>query len=344
MEKVLIFQPYLSNRKLSSSTIERQFRFLTNDKNKRVYVLLDKSEVEYAHRLAENTDFYPIVLDYLLDNVNAAVDNLIDLYDFKELYIARTYFTPCTKEVIDGFKTLTIEKDDRYWRNLVPIKFALYGRQVHHMIYDPLEMQYDELIDSKFYHKYSSMSNVDGAKTHPFADLGYYDKNKEVPLLDKIYKFTFGGTAFSKEREALIQSIYDKVGSLNKCGVFIRTSSFDNLVPNEEYEDLTSKSLFTYTIPSQCDKYMSFTRMLLALSQGTIPFIHPDNNLDCLFGEGFEFRDDLRSFFKELTISVEMLQRFMSTMSMTKLMSLNAEYMDTWHNTEYYSWLQNNCK
>lgn len=343
MQNVLVFQPYLSNRKLSSNTIERQFRFLTKDDDIRAYVLLDKSEVDYAHHLAENTKFYPIVLDYLLDDVGAAIDNLIDKYDFQSLYIARTYFTPCTQEVIDGFKTLTIEKDDRYWRNLVPIKFASYGRQVHHIIYDPLEMQYDELIDGQFYTKYSSMTNVDGAKTHNFADIGYYDKGKEVDIKDKIFKFTFGGTAFSEERAKLVQDIYDRMKYLLQCNLFIRTNELDNLVDNSVYEDLTSKSLFTYTIPSQCDKYMSFTRMLLALSQGTIPLVHHNNNLDCLFGEGFEFREDLREFFEKLIMTPEQLQEFIQYHSIPQLHEHYTMLMDEWHRTRYYQWLQSHC-
>lgn len=343
MQNILVFQPYLSNRKLSSNTVERQFRFLTKDANNRVYVLLNKSEVDYAHHLAETTKFYPIVLDYLLDNVSSAIDNLIDIYDFQHLYIARTYFTPCTQDIIEGFKTLTIEKDDRYWRNLVPIKFANYGRQVHHIIYDPLEMQYDELIDKQFYTKYSSMTNVDNAKAHNFADIGYYDKGMEVSAQSKQYKFTFGGTAFSEERERLIEDIYNRTKDLLEVNTFIRTKSFDNLVNNDVYEDLTSKSLFTYTIPSQCNKYMSFTRMLLALSQGTIPLIHPDNNLDCLFGEGFEFREDLQELFEELIVSPETLQNFIQYNSMPQLKKHYNTLMDMWHSTKYYQWLQDNC-
>lgn len=344
MQNVLVFQPYLSNRKLSSNTVERQFRFLTKDEDTRVYVLFDKSEVDYANHLAEDTKFYPIVLDYLLDDVGAAVDNLIDKYDFQTLYIARTYFTPCTQENVEHLSKLDFDgNDDRYWRNLVPIKFARYDRQVRHIIYDPLELQYDELIDQQFYTKYSSMTNVDGAKAHNFADIGYYDKGKEVNIKDKVFKFTFGGTAFSEERERLVKNIYDRMKNLLQCNLHIRTTDTNNLVDNSVYEELTSKSLFTYTIPSQCDKYMSFTRMLLALSQGTIPLIHQDNNLDCLFGEGFEFREDLREFFEKLIMTPEQLQEFIQYHSIPQLHEQYLEFMNEWHQTRYYQWLQSNC-
>ena len=48
MKNVLIFQPYLSNRKLSSGTIERQCRFLKYEKDTKVYALFDASEKDYA--------------------------------------------------------------------------------------------------------------------------------------------------------------------------------------------------------------------------------------------------------------------------------------------------------
>ena len=343
MKNVLLFQTYLSNRKLSSNTVERQFRFLQKEPDTKVYVLLGEDESEYAKYLENNTTLIPALVDYLEDNVNAAIDNLIEKYDFESLYIARTYFTPCTQEIIDGFKNLTLEKDNRYWRNTVPIRFASYGRPVHHIIYDPLEMQYDELIDERFYDKFSSMNNVEGAKPHSYADLGYYDKGVEVATNDKEFKFTFGGTAMSAEREALIQTLYNDMHELWTVNLFVRTSTTNNLVDNSVYEDLTSKSLFTYTIPSQCDKYMSFTRMLLALSQGTIPLIHPDNNLDCLFGEGFEFRDSLREFFEKLIMSPEELVQFIKYHSIVNLQMFHRGFIEHWKNTEYYQWLQKNC-
>ena len=340
MRKVLVFQPYLSNRTLSSNTIERQFRFLTKDEDTRAYVLLDKSEVDYANHLAEDTKFYPIVEDL----ASQVINKLQKQYNFEALYIARTYFTPATQENVEHLIKFDFdENDDRYWRDFYVKEFAELGVPVHHIIYDPLELQYDEIIKPESYIKYSSMTNVDGAKAHNFADIGYYDKGKEVDIKDKIFKFTFGGTAFSEERERLVKNIYDRMKNLLQCNLHIRTTDTNNLVDNSVYEELTSKSLFTYTIPSQCDKYMSFTRMLLALSQGTIPLIHQDNNLDCLFGEGFEFREDLQEFFEKLIMTPEQLQEFIQYHSIPQLHERYLELMNEWHQTRYYQWLQSNC-
>lgn len=337
MKNVLIFQPYLSNRKLSSNTLERQFRFLKYIGNCKVFALLDTTESDYAETLVQCGWISPIVID--LHNLKLdAVRQIQKDYNFDTVYISRTYFTPSTQEVIDNLKNMTFDKSDfRYWRNYVPIELAKMGTKIEHMIYDPLETTYEQIIDALKYKKYSSMHNVKDARIHDFADLGYYDKDKEI--INKQYKFTFGGTAFSEERADLITSIYDKLNSIKYCNVFIRTDAMDNTISNDKYEELTALSMFTYTIPSQDKQYMSFTRMLLALSQGTIPLIHPDNNLDCLFAkEDSDFRSSLKDFFKELIINVDDLKELLNNgVLATKRYD---ELLDMWHETEYFKMLQ----
>lgn len=340
MINVLIFQPYLSTRKLSSNTLERQFRFLKYRKDTKVYALFDISEKEYADTL-QNTWITPLVVN-ITTNPTFKPKDLQKQYNFQALYIARTYFTPATKEHIENLKYFEWDAaDDRYWRDLVPMLFAKLNVPVNQMIYDPLELKYDELIDSELYKKYSSMNNVEGAKCHNFADLGYYDKNKEVPVEDKIYDFTFGATAICSDygRGEVIKSLYNSFHCLQKVNMFIRVDDIDTLVPNDKYEDLTRKSLFTYTIPSQNPQYVSFTRMLLALSQGTMPLVHPDNNLGCLFGEGFEYRDSLKDFFDKLIYSPEQLEHLLRASDSLKIETYK-RLLDEWHQTEYYQWLQ----
>lgn len=329
---VLIFQPYLSNRKLSSGTLERQFRFLKYRDDVKVYALLDISEVDYAEELRKNDWVTPIVMQDFCDNVITNVKFLQEKHKFEEIYIARTYFTPCTQEQKEHLKNFDFSgDDDRYWRNWVPVEFSKLGVQIKHIVYDPLELNYTGIIPDSLYAMYSSMNNVENACPHDFADLGYYDVNKEVK--DKQFLFTFGATAVEDSRAALITSIYESLKDIESCNVFIRTKDFDNIIDNKEYEELTSKSMFTYTIPSYDPKYMSFTRMLLALSQGTIPLIHPDNNLDCLFGEGFEYRDSLKDLFKELVIVPDNIIYFCNKKNYESL-------LEKWHNTEYYNMLQ----
>lgn len=340
MKNILIFQPYLSTRALSSGTLERQFRFLSLGKQHKVYALLDISEKDYGETL-ENSWVTPVYAN--LGNYESminAVKQIQNDFNFEELYIARTYCTPVKQEDIDALKCFEGEatKDFRYLRNYVPIEFSSYGLQVKHMVYDPLELMYDELIPKEQYQKYSSMNNVDNALPHMFADFGYYDKDKEVSLEEKELNFVFGGTAPDEKREKWLKDLYD-LNAFDKNKVFIRTKSIDNLVPNAEYEMLASKALFTYVLPSYNPKCMSFTRMLLALSQGTIPLLHPENNLDCLFGYGFEMRDTLKLFFKSLIISIEDLKEMLSR-DRKLLLSIYKSRLSFWHNTTYHQWLK----
>lgn len=339
MKNILIFQPYLSTRALSSGTLERQFRFLSLGKQHKVYALLDISEKDYGETL-ENSWVTPVYAN--LDNYESminAVKQIQNDFNFEELYIARTYCTPVKQEDIDALKCFEGEatKDFRYLRNYVPIEFSSYRLQVKHMVYDPLELMYDELIPKEQYRKYSSMNNVDNALPHMFADFGYYDKDKEVSLEDKELNFVFGGTAPDEKREQWLKELY-KFNEDLENRVFVRTKYTDNLVPNAEYETLASKALFTYVLPSYNPKCMSFTRMLLALSQGTIPLLHPDNNLDCLFGYGFEMRDTLKSFFESLIIDIKDLEVLLQSKKDSK--EFYQSRLTAWHNTTYYQWLK----
>lgn len=340
MKNILIFQPYLSTRALSSGTLERQFRFLSLGKQHKVYALLDISERDYAETLKDSW-VIPICADLsTYESMINAVKQIQNDFNFEELYIARTYCTPVKQEDIDALKCFEGEatKDFRYLRNYVPIEFSSYGLQVKHMVYDPLELMYDELIPKEQYQKYSSMNNVDNALPHMFADFGYYDKDKEVSLEDKELNFVFGGTAPDEKREQWLKDLYD-LNASDKNRVFIRTKVIDNLVPNAEYEMLASRALFTYVLPSYNPKCMSFTRMLLALSQGTIPLLHPENNLDCLFGYGFEMRDTLKPFFEGLIMPMSKLEAMLSLSEFTKK-SYYKTLLDAWHNTTYYQWLK----
>ena len=340
MKNILIFQPYLSTRALSSGTLERQFRFLSCGKQHKVYALLDTSEKDYGETL-ENSWVTPIYAN--LDNYESMIAQIRQMqndFHFEELYVARTYCTPVKQEDIETLKCFEGEatKDFRYLRNYVPIEFSSYGLQVKHMVYDPLELMYEKLIPKEQYQKYSSMNNVDNTLPHMFADFGYYDKDKEVSLEDKELNFVFGGTAPHEKREQWLKDLYD-LNASDKNRVFIRTKVIDNLVPNAEYEMLASRALFTYVLPSYNPKCMSFTRMLLALSQGTIPLLHPENNLDCLFGYGFEMRDTLKLFFKSLIISIEDLKEMLSR-DRELLLEIYKSKLSSWHALTYYQWLK----
>lgn len=341
MTNILVFQPYLSNRKLSSGTLERQFRFLRKS-NAKVYALFEDSEKDYANSL----DWInPIIVKDLTINTFLQLSKLQKQYNFKELYIARTYFTPCTKEQKQQLKDLSFDENDfRYWRNYVPIFLSEFDTnlKVNHMIYDPLELKYDGIIPDNQYEMFSSMNNVENAKCHYFAEIGYYDKNKEVLPEHKDYLFTFGATSVEPNRTKLLKSIKDGLSNVDKVNLFFRYDDFDNLVDNAQYEKLTSKSCFTYTIPSYCPEHMSFTRMLLALSQGTIPLLHPENNLSCLFSKDFAFRKDLEPFFKELIFDVEDLKDFFS-MDIEDIRDNYLLYLEKWHNLDFYKWLQSNA-
>lgn len=338
MSNVLIFQPYLSNRPTSSGTLERQFRFLKRSKIKKVFALLTEEEKDYAKILEQSGWITPLTIN--LNYIEQQIEELDRTYDFTELYITRTYFTPVKQENIEILRDFNSTVEDyKYKRDYIPIAFSKRGVHVSHLIYDPLELQYDDLIYSNRYTKFSSMVNVDGATPHCFADLGYYDKDFKVP--NKEYLFTFGGTSMSQERTDLLLSIQKAVELLKGTNVFLRVPNFDNLVDNSIYEDLVSKSLFTYTIPSQNPKYMSFTRMLLALSQDTMPMVHPANNLDCLFGPGFEFRDTtLRDFITDLICPLDSLADLLS--DEVRSSRRYHELLDHWHSTKYYQWLQEN--
>ena len=262
----------------------------------------------------------------------------------------RPYFTPYTKENVKVMQHLVLngkfpegwqyneDLEFRYIRNLIPLEFAKYGVSVQHYIYDPLEFKYDDFSIAN-YQKYSSMINVPDTLPSLFAEYGYYDKGKEIKFVDKIYNFTFGGTSINENRTKLLQELYTKTNFCLKSNVYIKVPDFTNVIDNSLYEDIVSKSLFTYTIPSQDPRYVSYTRMLLALAQGTIPLAHPDNNFDCLFGQGFELRDkDLKAFLNELIISIDDLQILLNSNS-----SCEKRYkylINLWHNTKYYQWLQ----
>lgn len=338
MKNVLIFQPYLSNRKLSSGTIERQCRFLKYEKDIKVYALFDESEREYAETL-KGSWIEPIIEQDLCYNTAIKAKKLQHKYNFIDIYVVRPYFTPCTEEQWQNMINHNFANDEKYCRNQIPIDFYLHGVTLHQIVYDPLELQYDKVVGLNNCIKYSSMNNVENAKPHLFADLGYYDKDNEVPLKDKIFKFTFGATSVEPNRTKMLMEIYSSIAGTSDCNLYLRAGDIDTLVPNSIYEHNVSKSLFTYTVPSYDPKHVSFTRMLLALSQGTIPLIHPDNNLDCLFGPGFEVRDSLRDFFKALIKSPEELEDLL----IKDLEDLKVEYLkylDYWHCTNYYMWLQ----
>lgn len=341
MSNVLIFQPYLSNRMLSSNTVERQFRFLKKQENCKVYALLDESEQEYADYLKTTGWVEPIVRKLH----DAPMTTIIDIqkeHKFNTIFIARTYFTPCTEEHIRLLKERSFPQDDfRYWRNYIPIAFADLGVSVHHVVYDPLELKYDEIIAPALYSKCSSMNNVEGAIAHSFADVGYYDKGKELTWMEKDRKFTFGATSVEPERTKLLLDLNRRINSIDGCTMYLRAEDINTLVPNDLYEENVSKSMFTYTVPSYDPKHMSFTRMLLALSQGTIPLLHPDNNLDCLFGDGFDFRKDLRAFFEKLVMSHEQLEEFLKR-DYDAIQEDFIELMNEWQHTDYYKWLQEN--
>ena len=338
MKNVLIFQPYLSNRKLSSGTIERQCRFLKYEKDIKVYALFDESEREYAETLVGSW-VEPIIIENLCDNTAIKVKDLQDTYNFADVYVVRPYFTPCTEEQMQKMISLNFAGDEKCCRNQVPIDFHLHGANLYQIVYDPLELQYDKIVGLGRIIKYSSMNNVENAKPHLFADLGYYDKDNEVSINDKTLKFTFGATSVEPNRTKMLTEIYNSIMGTPDCNLYLRAGDIDTLVPNSIYEYNVSWSLFTYTVPSYDPKHVSFTRMLLALSQGTIPLIHPDNNLDCLFGPGFEIRDSLRDFFKALIKSPEELEDLL----IKDLEDLKVEYLkylDYWHCTNYYMWLQ----
>lgn len=336
MRNVLIFQPYLSTRTLSSGTLERQFRFLKESKNTKVYALLDESEKDYGSTLLWAMPIYADLTS--LDSMTKAVQQYQKRLNFDELYIARTYCTPVKQEDIDALKCFDgeVTKDFRYLRNYIPIEFASYGVKVNHMVYDPLELMYDQLIPKEQYQKYSSMNNVDGALPHLFADFGYYDgQYKEIPFVDKKLDFVFGGTAPDEKREQWLTQLYNL--NCDKRKVFVRTKSIEDLVPNDEYEKLASTALFTYVLPSYNPKCMSFTRMLLALSQGTIPLLHPENNLDCLFGYGFEMREPLKKFFKSLIIGIDELKELL--LDEDACYDKYLDLLKKWQKNAYYKWL-----
>jgi hypothetical protein len=340
MRNVLIFQPYLSNRPTSSSTVERQFRFLKYRKDTIVYALFDSEEKDYAKTL-EGSWLQPIIVDDLCSNLYTVLENLQKTLNFSDMYIARTYFTPYTQEDVKEVADFSKHIDKyTYQRNRIPIILSKLGVTVHHMVYDPLEFKYTELIEPNKYYLYSSMNNVEGAAPHNFADLGYYDKGIENYF--KTYLFTFGGTSMSEERTAELLNIYNAFKDNHNCKVFIRAGGVDNLVDNKIYESLVEKSMFTYTIPSQNPKYVSFTRMLLALSQGTIPLIHPGNNLDCLYGLLFSQRSDLMPFFDELIMSVDELKDLIADTD--TVIEKYKNLIDKWHSTKYYTWLQRNIQ
>ena len=181
------------------------------------------------------------------------------------------------------------------------------------------------------------MINVDSALPHLFADFGYFDKNKELSRDNKNLLFVFGGTSFEENREALLEKLYS-LNTTDTCKIYIRTKNMDNLIPNEQYEDEVSRALFTYVLPSYSPKHMSFTRMLLALSQGTIPLIHPQNNLDCLFGRGFEMRESLRPFFKNLIMFIGDVKMLLKNEKLCN--DIYNELLSQWHSTDYYKWLK----
>ena len=340
MKNVLIFQPYLSNRKLSSGTLERQCRFLKYEKDIKVYALFDDSESAYANTL-KGSWVEPIIEHDLCRDTLALVKDLQTKYHFRDMYVVRPYFTPCTLEQIENLKNFNFDNnDEKYWRDYIPVEFCMYhGVLLHQIVYDPLEVQYDKVVGESRILKYSSMNNVEGARPHLFADLGYYDKNNEVNINDKTLKFTFGATSVEPNRTKMLMEIYTSIIGTPDCQLYLRADDIDTLVPNDVYEYNVSKSLFTYTVPSYDPKHMSFTRMLLALSQGTIPLIHPDNNLDCLFGEGFEIRDSLKDFFEKLIVSPSRLEDMLvNDMDILKMVYSN--YLSHWHSTEYYHWLQ----
>lgn len=342
MSNVLVFQPYLSNRVTSSGTVERQFRFLKNNKDLTVYALFDEEEKEYAEQLSKVGWITPIVKN-LHENPGRIIEEIQEKYNFCAVFVARTYCTPCTDENKRTLDTLSWEPDDiKYWRNFVPIKLCQMGVHVHHMVYDPLELNYVGLLPRGKYSMWSSMKNVPCAMPHEFADLGYYDKGTEVDFEQKEHAFIFGGTSMSEERSQLLIEIRDKIAPIDKCNVFIRVPGINNLIPNEQYEKHASKALFTYTIPSQNPEYVSFTRMLLALAQGTIPLAHPGNKFDCLFGIEFPFRDGLKEFFDELIYDVNDLKKLLSQ-DYKELCMKYDELLDKWHKTEYYKWLQENA-
>lgn len=337
METVIIYQPYLSTRKLSSNTIDRQFRFLTCNKNRKIYALFGSMEKEYVESL-ENTWFEPI-LENIENEPEIVIENIIEKYKPDAMYIARTYFTPCKPEDIENLRDFDSDKnaDWRIARNFIPLGLANHGIKINHMVYDPLEVKYDDLIDKSLYQKYSSMNNVEGALPHMFADFGYYDKDNEVPFEDKNLLFVFGGTSFEEKRAKQLHKLHS-LAAMEGNKVYIRTKDFDNLIPNEQYEDEVSRALFTYTLPSYDPKHMSFTRMLLALSQGTIPLLHPDNNIDCLFGRGFDMRDTLKPFFKKLIMYIGDLKLMLENKALCE--KVYKELLADWHNTDYYQWLK----
>lgn len=339
MSNVLLFQPFTSvNHKHLSDTIERQFRFLKKNKENRYFCLFDESEVDAIKAIQKSDWIVPIVVKLHEQGLDSLI-SVQDYYMFSSMYIARTYFVPAKDEHKENIMNKDYLKDIKYLRNFVPIWFSSQDIPVIQVVYDPMEFNYIGLMQND-YKMLTSMNNVPAAMPHYFADLGYYDLNKEVSLDNKQFKFTFGGTAIFPRRAELLEKLYE-LNDGNGIAVYIKTPKVNNVIDNERYEIEVSQSLFTYTIPSQDSSYMSFTRMLLALSQGTIPLIHPNNNLDCLIGPEFPYRKGLKEFMKLLTISPEEL-KFLLKKDISELRDFYKDCLANWKSTEYYKWLQEN--
>lgn len=308
METVILYSIKPIAETASLELLERQFKFLTCNKQREFYVLFDKSEkhIVSAYKKHKTLWFKPIFGN--LNNPEDVVKRMIDKYQPSRFYITNgcSYYI---KSILNHRKT----KNTNVLRALIPAIVLEQGLEVVHVLCNQNETNYN-IVNENLYFRYSGII-ANSCKPSVYIDFGYYQKNVEVPEILKTDKLYYEKPNEQFERQ---YGILKKV--LPDC-----TNNSD-------------MAMFMYVFPEQYTELELFGKVLLALSKGTVPLLHPSINIERYFGRGFENRETFKPFMQNLKMYVaELIYMTNDEELCTKLYQ---KYMSDWHDCSYYQWLK----
>ena len=207
---------------------------------------------------------------------------------------------------------------------------------LHHIVVDPLEMNWPSLVDKGGTTVFAYDNQRIGAKYHPYVQTALKFEQPE-----KKYKFSFGFVVSNQERQEIWNSIKaikdnDDINILVK-NRYDKEDKTDTLVKQGEYDDLIDNSEFTLAVPSHSNIDFSSLRFWEAFSKGCIPLI--DNR--CAYEQEFKHFPEIMEIYRtnnliiNSTNLIEVLDSLDYNSILDKIKSTN-DYI----NLNDYTWLQ----
>ena len=163
-----------------------------------------------------------------------------------------------------------------------------YNVPIKHIIYDPCEFIYNDIVPSKVQNYFFYALEKCRAKYLPYMEYSQIYKN-DTELTEKEFDFSFGTTMLCEERRYL-HSVIDKMRADmgSKKANFFYWSNYveeNTMVPYNEYLEYLRKSRFTLVIPSYDADEFSKMRFWEAIAKNCVPLVLDTCNIRDAFVE-----------------------------------------------------------